>query len=229
MFAPEDRFRGHGIKARLLNPYDAFWDQRLGVHTFGFHPATGKQGDADWRVHYTATPYSDIFHLLRLVNLREDDVFVDLGSGLGRAVFAASWMGARRAIGVEVVPDLCDRAEQNLRRSRLIERNIEFTCMHALNYQHRDTTVLFMFHPFGEETMRRVLLNIFAIRHQDSSRRLRIIYMNPVFDFVLEHSGWLECVTRLPPPTRWLSTTNSYVTSVWQSVALGSAPIAKAR
>src|SRR5947209_14416336 len=83
---PEDRMferlRGHGIKTRLLNPYDAFWDWKLGVHTFGYHPASGKQGDSDWQLHYTPTPYADIFRLLRMVELGPDDVFVDLGGGL---------------------------------------------------------------------------------------------------------------------------------------------------
>src|SRR5262245_19834985 len=34
------RFRGHGMKARLINPRDALWDWKLGVHTFGYHPAS---------------------------------------------------------------------------------------------------------------------------------------------------------------------------------------------
>src|SRR5262245_52502887 len=113
------RIRGNGIKSRLLNPYDALWDARLGIRTFGYHPAIGIQGKSDWRLHYTPTPYSDIFNLLRVVKLNEDDIFVDLGSGLGRAVFAASRMGAARSIGIEIVQDLFERAEENQRRSRL--------------------------------------------------------------------------------------------------------------
>src|SRR4029079_11898688 len=107
------RFGGRGIKTRLLNPYDAYWDWRLGVHTFGHHPASGSEGESNWRLHYTPTPYSDIFQLLEMASLTEGDVFVDLGSGLGRAVFAASLMGARRSIGIEVVPDLCAKAAEN--------------------------------------------------------------------------------------------------------------------
>src|SRR5262249_948066 len=157
----------------------------LGVHTFGYHPARGRQGDRDWQLHYTPTPYADIFRLLRMVKLGPDDVFVDLGGGLGRAVFAASWLGAKRAIGVEIVEDLCAGAQQNLQGSQLTDRDIQFVCMNALNYQHRDTTVLFMFHPFGEQTMRQVLRDMENAR-ADRTQRLRIIYMNPVFDDALE-------------------------------------------
>jgi predicted RNA methylase len=65
----------------------------------------GDPGDNDSRVHYTPTPYGNLFRLLRMVNLRSDDVFVDLGAGMGRAVFAASWLDARRVVSIEVVKE----------------------------------------------------------------------------------------------------------------------------
>lgn len=222
MYRIFEKFRGQGIKTRFRNPYDAFWDWKLGVETFGYHPASGVEGDSDWRLHYTPTPYSDIFRLLKMVGLSKDDVFVDLGAGLGRAVFAASWLGAGRAIGIEVVQNLCDRALENTRHSVLSHDRVDFICTHALNYRHGDTTVLFMFHPFGEETMRQVIHDIgvarIGIEGADRKRQLRIIYMNPVFDRVLEQSGWLERYGRLPPKARWFSTANSYFISLWRSV-----------
>src|SRR5690349_11676587 len=118
-----NRYRGLGYKARLFNLGDAVWDRRLAVRTFGFHPAAGMEGDQDCRFHYEPTPYSDIFRLLKRVRLRKDDVFTDIGSGMGRAVFAASWMGARRSVGIEVVSDLCAKAIQNHRNSRLAGRD----------------------------------------------------------------------------------------------------------
>jgi hypothetical protein len=218
MLAVLDHFRGQGYKTRLLNPHDEFWDQRLGVRTFGFHPGSGKQGDSDWRIHYTPTPYSDIFRLLKKVGLHKDDVFTDLGSGMGRAVFCASWMGAKRAVGIEVVPDLCETATQSHLRSRLVGRNIEFNCTNALNYQSRDTTVLFMFHPFGEATLRQVLHNIEAERMTEPRAKLRIIYVNPVFDAVLQQTKWLECIGHVAGKGIWPSTTTHYETSLWQSL-----------
>ena len=47
-----------------------------------------------------------IFRALKLIDLTNDDVFVDMGSGMGRTTFAASFIGAKRAIGVEIVEDL---------------------------------------------------------------------------------------------------------------------------
>src|SRR5262249_23036375 len=125
-----NHLRGRGYKDRLLNPHDELWDRRLGVRTFGFHPASGRP-EGDWRLHYTPVPYRDMFRFLRIIELSSDDVFTDLGSGLGRAVFAASWTGARRAIGVEIVEHLCEKAEENRRQSRLANRDIKFICTHA--------------------------------------------------------------------------------------------------
>ena len=217
MHAMIDRYRGRGYKDRLLNPHDEFWDRRLGVRTFGYQPATGKPGDSDWRVHYTPTPYCDIFRLLRMVDLRSNDVFVDFGAGLGRSVFAASWLGAKRAIGIEVVPNLCDKANDNYRRSRLFHKDIEFICMRAQEYRNPNITVCFMFHPFGEATLTQVLRNIESARVGGQSPGLRIIYVNPIYDFVLQQMSWLKCIGRIPAVRLWPSTAPHYDTSLWQS------------
>jgi hypothetical protein len=214
-----NRLRNRGIKTRILNPIDALWDYRLGVQTFGFHPASGNEGDGDWRLHYTPTPYSDILKLLKMIDIGQNDVFVDLGAGLGRAVFAASYLGARRSIGVEIVPGLCSGAESNRVRSALASRDIQFVCGNAQNYDHHDTTVIFMFHPFGIETTRKVLQNIEARRADKATPPpFRVIYMNPVYDELFEQCGWLERIARLPPPRRWLSAANSYYVSLWRSL-----------
>ena len=217
MLAMIDHLRGRSYKDRLLNPHDEFWDRRLGVQTFGYYPATGKPGDPDWKVHYTPTPYSDIFRLLRSVHLNRNDVFVDLGAGMGRAVFAASWLGAARSIGVEVVQYLCDRAKRNYRQSRLTYRNIEFISINAQDYRNPDMTVCFLFHPFGEATLIDVLRNMEFGRLRGQSPKLRIIYVNPVYDSVLVRTNWLECVGRIPAAKRWASTGARYETSLWQS------------
>jgi len=207
-----------------MNPHDAFWDWRLGVQTFGFHPGTGTAEDPDWQVHYTPTPYNEIFRLLRMIDLNDEDVFVDLGVGLGRTAFAASWMGAKHAIGVEIIQDLCDKANENLRRGRLFNREIEFTCMNAANWRSRDTTVLFMNNPFGEATVRHVLRNFEAEGVPSRTRALRIIYRNPMFDSVLHQTPWLQCVARVPATGPWPSTAARYETTLWQSVSPSRSP-----
>lgn len=211
-----DRFRGQGYKTRLLNPHDEFWDRKLGINTFGFHPGRGKSGDFDWQVHYAPTQYSEIFRVLKMVNLTSDDVFLDLGSGLGRTTFAASWLGAGKAVGVEIVQDLSDRANANLHRSHLSKNAIEFVCSNAAEYHNPAVTILYMCHPFGEETLRQVVRN-FESDRAASARSLRIIYRNPMFEGVLRQTSWLECTGRVAPAGVWPSTVARYETSLWRS------------
>jgi SAM-dependent methyltransferase len=212
-----DRLRGRGYKYRLLNLHDEFWDRRLGVRTVGHHPATGQPQDPDWKGCYIPSPYSDIFRLLRLVRLSGDDVFVDFGCGMGRTVFAASWLGAARAIGVELVQPLCERADDNYRRSRLGHRKIEFVCSSAEYYNNPTMTVCFMFHPFGEAILTKVLGNMELNRETGHNQRLRIVYMNPVHEAVLGRMDWLKCIGRVPRANHRFSHVDRYETSLWES------------
>jgi hypothetical protein len=116
-----------------------------------------------------------------------------------------------------VVPDLCAAAAENLAGSRLAGRNIQFVCANATECELADTSVLFMFHPFGEHTLRTVLQNLEIARKQAPGGALRIIYGNPIYDFVMQNSGWLECIARVPPPRVRFSTASRYVTSLWRS------------
>lgn len=209
-----DRIKGKGYKDRLLNPHDAYWDMRIGIQTFGYHPAVGEPGDYDWRVHYSPTPYRDIFRMLKAVDLNDSDTFVDFGAGMGRAVFAASWMGASRAIGVEIVPDLSDKAVKNHSESKLANRDIEFENTNADAYRCCDATVIFMFHPFGEATMQRVIQNLQTERSGKTDGKLRIIYVNPIYDDVLAKTKWLQCFGRLPSPISL--TGRRYAASLWR-------------
>ena len=50
--------------------------------------------------------------------IRPDDVFIDLGSGMGRMVLEAARYPFKRVIGVELVEQLHDLARANLASTR---------------------------------------------------------------------------------------------------------------
>ncbi len=209
------RLRGTGYKERLLNPFDEFWDRRLGIRTFGYHPGSGQQGDAEWYLHYAPTPYRELFRLFCLFDLGPGDVFTDLGSGMGRAVFAASWMGAGRSVGIELVEHLSAKADENLARTKLKDRTVQFRCANALHVNLADATVLFMFHPFGEATMAQMLAQLHEARKKGDAPPLRIIYRNPVCNHVLEQAGWLRCLARVEGEGPPISTARKYQATLW--------------
>lgn len=208
--------RGKGLRNRLLHPRDAVWDQRLGVQTFGFIPDVGDTTDADWQGHYSPTPYRDVFAVLKHAGLTAEDVVVDLGCGLGRVVFAANRLGARRAVGVEIDPKLHRQCLDSIRHGGYTADRVEFVCTPAQNFWHDDTTVLFMFHPFGSGTLRSVIEGLDAALDA-RPRPLRLIYVNPVHDDVIASSRHLEQVEHWPlrMPSSFVS--HRYAVTFWRT------------
>jgi SAM-dependent methyltransferase len=76
-----------------------------------------------------------------LASLQEGDVVVDLGSGAGIDCFlAAQAVSARgRAIGVDMTPDMLDRARENARTHRI--ENVEFRLGEIENLPVADASV----------------------------------------------------------------------------------------
>jgi len=206
------RLRQEHLKTRLLNPLDEFWDRRLGVRTVGFLPAVGDHLAPDWRAHYIPTRYVTLLRCLRQAGVGPDDVFIDYGSGLGRVVFLASWLGARRSIGVEIDSPLCDQAEANRRSFRHRAASVEFVCAPAETYLPEDVSVIYLFHPFGPGTLQTVLDKLEA-DFTRRPRRARLIYTNPVHAQLIDAMpGWRRTGT-LPAGTSFL---RPYPTHFWE-------------
>lgn len=208
------RLRGTGLKTRLLHPHDEWWDRRLGIETFGFIPAVGEPDNAAWQGHYQPTSYKDFFRMARHVGLGPDDIYVDLGCGLGRTVFAAHRLGARRSVGVEVNAPLVRACRDNVVRSRVDPVAVRFVEGYAQDQPQTDTTVLFLFHPFGRGTLKTVLDRL-GSDLAAAPRRLRVIYFNAVSDDLLQGSGFLRCTDRWIAGKGWAPTTGDYDASFW--------------
>ncbi|HET7793603.1 MAG TPA: methyltransferase domain-containing protein [Rhizobacter sp.] len=192
------RLKGLHLKTRLLHPVDEFWERRFGVNTLGFLPEVGDYEAPDFRAAYVPTHYRRIIAGLRHVGLNADDVVVDLGCGLGRAVYAASWLGARRSVGVEIDGPLVEQARRSHGTSRLKERDIEFVCAPAQAYPLDDVTLVFMFNPFGAGIMQGVVQQLEA-GLEKKPRRLRIVYENPLQAEVLDACPRLRRSGDWPP------------------------------
>ena len=135
----------------------------------------------------------------------EDFIFLDLGSGKGRALLLASEFPFRRIIGVELIPELHAIAEKNIKAYRSTTQRccaIESHCSDATLYPvPTESTVLFFNNTLKTPAVSRLLTNL-----QDSMlnypRQLYIVYKsvklqgedprNPVCHDLMKKASFLE-------------------------------------
>jgi SAM-dependent methyltransferase len=122
-------------------------------------------------------------------------VFVDFGSGKGRALVLAAEQGFQRVVGVELVPALHEIALRNVeafRARRPRAAAIELCCGNAVDLEIPDAeALLFFYNPFGEAIMRQVAANI-ERSYLRRPRRLLIAYRNPLHSQVFDASPFLR-------------------------------------
>jgi precorrin-6B methylase 2 len=130
-----------------------------------------------------------------------EDVFVDLGCGKGRVIiFLAKRCRAKRILGVEIVPELAQIAEKNIGKSRLLSP-VQIIEGDASQIDLSDGTVFYLFNPFGQETLRRVLDNIHGSL-TERPRKVRVLYYNPQFSHLLDNTSWLQSEQTASPSFR---------------------------
>jgi SAM-dependent methyltransferase len=127
--------------------------------------------------------------------------FIDLGSGKGRTLLMASEYPFRRIVGVEILAELNEIAQQNIARYKSEGQKcfaIESCAGDARRFEFPlEPIVLYLFNPFPEHVLREVLANL----HQSVTahpRELYVIYHNLVLEGVFAEQKWLRPVRRTP-------------------------------
>lgn len=151
------------VRALLLLRHRAAaarWERELGVETAGDH-LLADEGLADPERHdHSASSVLDLQRVLQRTAPRpEHGVFLDLGSGKGRAVLVAAQRPFRRVIGVEFSPHLTAVARRNLDRARPHLRcgSVELVTGPAEEYAvPEDVSLIYLYNPFRGSVMARV-------------------------------------------------------------------------
>jgi predicted RNA methylase len=68
------------------------------------------------------TPQIVVEKMLEAGHISPDDLVYDLGSGDGRIVITAAQKYGARAVGIEIVPDLCQKARERIQSQGLQDR-----------------------------------------------------------------------------------------------------------
>ena len=174
---------------------------------------------------YVATTASLIYEILNSLALSPDTfAFVDMGSGKGRALLIASEFAFAKIVGVELSANLHRIAQENIKLYSPASQpctNFELNCMNVVDYKYGpEPVVLFLFDPFGRETVRSVIANLEASL-SENPREAYVVYVYPQFEDVLQGSRMLRRVREGGPPWRPWSRYVVYAASPPNSASAG--------
>ena len=117
-------------------------------------------------IRYEATPARVILELVDNLRFMPDDIFFDIGSGLGLVVMMVNLLTGIHSIGIEYDPAYCEHARNCARSLNL--RDISFIQSDARNADLNSGTIFYLFTPFVNEVFDSVLerLRYTAIRKE---------------------------------------------------------------
>jgi len=137
-------------------------------------------------VFYQPTPVRHILHLIAATALAEDDVFVDLGSGLGHVPLLVSMVTGVQSLGIEVQAAYVASARecaQSLRLSR-----VRFISQDARATDLSSGTVFYLYSPFNGSILTAVLS---ALRMEGTRRPIKICSLGPCTRTIANET-WLK-------------------------------------
>jgi SAM-dependent methyltransferase len=140
-------------------------------------------------VYYQKTPARIVFDLVEAARFSKEDVFVDIGSGMGQVAFLVHLLTGIVAKGIEFEPAFCDYARACAAELHL--SRVTFINCDARQADYSEGTVFFMFTPFRGAMLQGVLE---LLRRESLGRRIKIITYGPCTAGVAGQS-WLERLT----------------------------------
>jgi predicted RNA methylase len=204
------RAAGRKGELRLLHVVESLYDLRFNIRSRSDDLRPAFRDDEG----YDPISYPALEYIRKRVGFLSGEVFVDIGCGRGRAVCVFSRLPTvARCVGIEYHSGHARIARQNAAKVRARIASIDIINADASAQDYDGTTFIFMYNPFGEATMRQTMQCI-----EESLRRnprvLRILYVNPKYDNVLEEQPWLTKVESLQIPNR---IHRSLPASLWRS------------
>ena len=143
-------------------------------------------------VFYQPTPAHIILELVEKMSIAPDEVFYDLGSGLGHVCILVNLLTGVKTKGVEFELAYCDYARKCARRLNL--SRVEFINGDARTADYSDGTIFFMYTPFRGRLLEEVLRKL---RRESDKRTISICsYGSCTLD--LSNQPWLRRVDQNP-------------------------------
>lgn len=182
---------------------DCLFDWKYGVETRSRVSLTDLSIDSESKTlgrNYGPSDPGIFKEMLSCIKIKHEEfTFIDFGSGKGRVVLMASELPFKRIIGVEFSAELNEAARNNIGhyKSRTQKcRNIALIESDVTAYQlPLERAILYLFNPFNELIMQRLLANIQASL-AECPREVFVasLYCAPEVNELLESAGFLNKV-----------------------------------
>jgi SAM-dependent methyltransferase len=189
----------------------AEFDRQFGVETSALVYQTELKSDNPNQLHAKRYEASDPEYFRKAMEVLPTDfrdfVFIDFGSGKGRALLLATEFPFKRIIGVEFAEELHRIAEDNIQRFRGNMskcKDVQAICMDALKFPlPEDARLLCYFgDPFDEPLMAEMLMNIQNSLSR-APRDVFIVYYNPRSGHLFDRASDFKAVTSIGPVRVW--------------------------
>jgi predicted RNA methylase len=156
---------------------------------------------------YGTIGYWHIRKILYVLDPGPDDIFYDIGAGMGRVLCVAAQRPIRKCVGIELLEPLCAAAQKNAERMRGKRAPIQIRCADASTADLSDGTIYFMFNPFGPKTLHDTFENIRQSLDRNP-RAVKIAYYHSKHKTAVDGLDWLVKVHDFPsfgghPVTIW--------------------------
>jgi hypothetical protein len=183
------------LRSCVLEIEELRFDRKYGVDTMGslhLDDLTIRSANAKYGISYQCTKIATFREMFTGLQIPfEEFVFVDFGSGKGRAMLLASDLPFKKIVGIEFAVELHDIAQRNLRDYyNPAQRCTAFEAIYADVTQYElpsDNVVLYLFNPFGPEIVTRILANI-RRSLAEHPRRAFLLYNNASCYSVVDQS-----------------------------------------
>ncbi len=142
---------------------------------------------------YYATPWASIHNLRRYINNNLDDgknhSIIDIGCGKGYMLYTFSKHNFDKISGIELSRHLKKIARRNIKMLHINDLPDIYNGDATLFREYYRYDVFYLYNPFDEDTLRRVMGRIMDTLN-NYPRTLYLIYCNPLYENVLTEYGW---------------------------------------
>jgi len=143
---------------------------------------------------YMPVSYRLLEKTLEQINPLSKKHFLDIGCGKGRAMCVAAGNGFSKVSGIDFSASFCADAVANLSITQKKIPALDFTVIEQDAAAYKipgDTDCIFLFNPFDELVMKKVVANIMTSL-KANPRELNIIYANPLYKALFLENNFKE-------------------------------------